>query len=281
MSLSSNTFVHPRRSYSFIKNPDLIFIFLFLYSNIIFAADYKWDVSTSSDYQAGSGTWGINNYWTLDGVNLVAWPGAGNSAYFGGSDGTWTITVSGTQSVDSITFYNNGYTLNSGTLSFGSPAARFYTATNVYATVNSVITGSGGLQKYGIGNLTLGAANTYTGTTYIRYGTIDAGNNSAFNNTSIVFDGTGGRICLNNGITISNSLTISVANPGTGVGVIHGPSTAGQTATYSGSISVNANTSSGGHFHGGNTTGGLTISGTITAPSNVNVFQRGGRVTFS
>ena len=95
-------------------------IAVFVLYGLVTAADYTWDVSVTAGTQPGSGTWGTDSYWSLDGTTLVAWPGSGNSATFGGADGTYTITVSGTQSVDSMAFVNSGYTLDGGSVYLGA-----------------------------------------------------------------------------------------------------------------------------------------------------------------
>ena len=105
---------------------------------------FTWDSSSSAGYQAANGTWGTDNYWSPDGYVLMSWPGAGNSAIFAGADGTYEITVNGTQNVDSIAFLNSGYILNGGTLNFGSKNA-IYLANGKSATINSVISGTGGM----------------------------------------------------------------------------------------------------------------------------------------
>ncbi|HHT09191.1 MAG TPA: hypothetical protein GX009_02575, partial [Candidatus Atribacteria bacterium] len=130
-----------------------------------------WDLSTEEGYQAGNGIWGINNYWTTDGTALISWPGAGKSASFAGSDGEWTINVSGTQNVDSMAFLNNGYTITNGTLNFSTKSGVLVEAGKT-ATINSVITGSPGLSKYGEGNLVLGGSNTFSGPLTINAGTV-------------------------------------------------------------------------------------------------------------
>ena len=136
---------------------------------------YVWDNSTSSGYQAASGTWGTNNYWTPSGAGgtvLYAWPGAGNSAIFDGSDGTYTITINGTQNVDSIAFLNSGNTLSGGTaINFGTQNS-ILVASGKTAAISTVITGSGGLTKYDAGTLTLSGNNTYTGTITVNAGTL-------------------------------------------------------------------------------------------------------------
>ena len=101
--------------------------------------DYFWDVSATAGYDAGNGTWGTDNYWTTDGTHLFAWQGAGKSATFTGSDGApnWTVTVSGTQNVDSLAFLNSGYIITGGTaLNFGTKPGILVAATKS-ATINT------------------------------------------------------------------------------------------------------------------------------------------------
>ncbi len=77
---------------------------------------YTWDNSTGAGYTAHSNTWSTSDaYWSMAGTLLVAWPGPGYGARFAGSDGNWTVTVSGTQYVDSIAFGNEGYVISGGT----------------------------------------------------------------------------------------------------------------------------------------------------------------------
>ena len=80
------------------------------------AGVYFWDSNTDPGYQGASGTWGSDAYWTTDGTTLGGWLGAGNDANFASSDGTWTVTVGGTQDVGKIIFGGAGYTLSGGTL---------------------------------------------------------------------------------------------------------------------------------------------------------------------
>ncbi|MBN1306578.1 MAG: hypothetical protein JXA18_01575, partial [Chitinispirillaceae bacterium] len=139
-----------------------------MYSSGSASTLYIWDTSSAAGIQGGSGTWGSDNYWTLNGTSLVAWPGAGNSATFAGSDGTWTITVSATQNVDSIYFGNSGYTLSSGTVNLGSNSG-ITIASGKTATISAVIAGTGGLSVKGgtalLSTLNLSGTNTYTGVT--------------------------------------------------------------------------------------------------------------------
>lgn len=197
---------------------------------------YTWDNSTSAGIQTGNGTWGTNNYWTLDGTNLVAWPGAGNTAVFAGSDGAYTITVNGTQNVDSIAFLNDGYTLTGGTVNLGSKNG--INEASGTGTINSVISGTNGIAKYGTGQLTLGGTNTFTGAS-----TLTAGKTKI---TSINGLGaTGGSATVNSGavLVLDGNLTFASENlniNGTGVdGSAFRTTTSGdRTCTWPGNITL-------------------------------------------
>jgi autotransporter-associated beta strand protein len=78
---------------------------------------YYWDTSSTTGYQVKSGTWGTSNFWNLSpGTGTPSgWPGPGYPAIFAGTDGNYTITVNGTQYVDSIRFENGGYSITGGT----------------------------------------------------------------------------------------------------------------------------------------------------------------------
>lgn len=79
-------------------------------------ARYTWDNSTGAGYTAHSNTWSTSAaYWSQTETSLVPWPGPGNTAQFAGSSGNWTVTVSGTQYVDSIDFLTTGYRVTGGT----------------------------------------------------------------------------------------------------------------------------------------------------------------------
>lgn len=158
---------------------------------------YTWDTSTSSSIQPGNGTWGTDSYWTLDGTNLEAWPGSTWGANFAGSDGTYTITVNGTQSATSLTFANTGYTLSGGTLNILNDSISV--ASGKAATISSVIAGNTGIKKTGTGELLLSGDNSFTGAVMVYAGKLNIQHENALGSTiggtsvssgsSLMFDG--------------------------------------------------------------------------------------------
>lgn len=139
-----------------------------------------WDSTVSSGIQAGSGIWGTDTFWAIEtsgGRTLTAWPGSPYTAAFGGSKGNYTVTLSGTQNVDSIVFETSTYTLKGGTLNFGSvPGVISLKNNDISAAITSVISGSAALTLHGGGNpgsgsnqstLTLSGLNSYTGATIL------------------------------------------------------------------------------------------------------------------
>ena len=225
---------------------------------------FTWDSSSSAGYQAANGTWGTDNYWSPDGYVLMSWPGAGNSAIFAGADSTYEITVNGTQNVDSIAFLNSGYILNGGTLNFGSKNA-IYLANGKSATINSVISGTGGMNFSTpggtISTLNLGGENSYSGVTTIRYRVrlnvmtlANGGSNSSIGSAgsaaaNLVIDGgqlrtIGGAVSTNRLFTVTDLggyLYSNASGPTnfTGTGSIEFPGTGSRTleigGIYSGS----------------------------------------------
>ncbi|MBN1578214.1 MAG: DUF2341 domain-containing protein, partial [Chitinispirillaceae bacterium] len=199
--------------------------------------DYTWDISITSGIQAGNGTWGTHNYWTVssgNGTTLNAWPGVNNTATFAGTDGKYTITINDTQNVDSITFNNSGYTLTGGTaLNFNSNKG-IYVASGKSAVISTPITGSNGMTFSGGGTLTSSGTNTYTGATTVSGGTL-------FINGSIA---SGSAVALSNNATLGGTGTVDgtvaangTISPGTtGIGTL----TIGKSLTFTANGSFSA-----------------------------------------
>ena len=84
----------------------------------------EWDANgatSNGSVEGGSGIWdAATANWTADGgTSNVAWSG-GSDAVFGGSAGT--VTVSGTQAVENMTFLTDGYLLTGGALTYTDSA---------------------------------------------------------------------------------------------------------------------------------------------------------------
>ncbi len=163
-----------------------------------------WDVNGTSEGAtddwsgAAEGTWGVGNTWNSDpnGTGpVVAWtPGAAAvfSAGYNGY-GTFTVTVSGTQTADFIFFKDGNVTLSGGTINLGNAEG---TKVTMMAAINSVLDGTAGLVYDGPGTLDLGGNNTYSGTTEIRDGTLQLGDADCIPDESTVKIGAEGTLNL-------------------------------------------------------------------------------------
>jgi fibronectin-binding autotransporter adhesin len=176
---------------------------------------------------------GTGNTLTKAGDSILALSGANTYGKTVISGGMLTVgadnnsgATPGSATADSITIGNGRLGLN-GNFTLG--ANRGITLTNanagidVYggntATVAGVITGAGGLTKFGTGTMILTAANSYEGGTTISVGTLQVGNGGATgqlgagnitNNTSLIVNRTG-TINLNEIISGTGSLTKQAA----------------------------------------------------------------------
>lgn len=105
----------------------------------------------------------------------------------------------------------------SGRLTLGSGTIRLDTnGQNVTWASAISATQSGGLEKSGLGTLTLNGANAYTGTTTLTAGSIALGSNTALGTSSIALNGgslvaSGAARTLSNGITVGAASTLDTA----------------------------------------------------------------------
>jgi fibronectin-binding autotransporter adhesin len=186
--------------------------------------DLTWDASADAGIQGGGGTWGTDDFWTSsDGFIRWIWL-PGYNAIFAGGNGTYAVTVNGTQQVNAITVDNTGYTLSGGTLNFDGSTP--YIIANADVSIGSAITGTGGLGKSGSGIATLSGGNNITigGAIQVQEGTlqlVDAdalavgSSNTSFNIASgatLEFNASTGQIRLGSdavgGTVISGSGTL-------------------------------------------------------------------------
>ncbi len=173
-------------------------------------------------WTGGSGVWSIapvhSNWRNVGGSVADSWrPGF---AIFQGTSGTVTVdTTAGPVIITGAQFASNGYRVTGGALTTNTSNTTIRVGdgtaagTSMTATIDSVITGSGGINKTDYGTLVLGGANTYTGGTTVTYGTLQVANDSALGATSgaVTFDGGTLRI---GAASFTSSRTFSVGSGG-------------------------------------------------------------------
>jgi autotransporter-associated beta strand protein/adhesin HecA-like repeat protein len=194
-------------------------------------AGYTWDNTTGNNrVDNGSGTWNTSTAdWTINnGVANVLWK-PGVTAIFGGNTGSGaggTVTLSGTETVQSLVFNpsaSGNFTLTGGTI---INTSGLITA-NDSASINSTLAGTSGLTLMGTGVVTLNVATTYTGTTTINSGTLEL-SNGILNSTVVTLSTP---ISILSGATLSGdiagniNLSGAISGPGTLTLVDAGPQT--------------------------------------------------------
>src|SRR3954470_1502297 len=143
-------------------------------ATVVDAQTKYWDIDVISRAGAGSttpsGVWSATStHWNTDSTGLgipTAW-NAGNDAVFSAgtnATGTFTVTVSGTQSLAALTVEEGFITQSGGTLAFGAATGPISIASGAgYGQLTiSAITGTGGIVKSGAGVLVLRGTNTFS-----------------------------------------------------------------------------------------------------------------------
>ncbi len=121
----------------------------------------------------GAGTWDTSLLnWDAGASPHVAWDNTNNDiAIFGGGT-AGTIALGSTIIVGGLRFTKAGYMISGSTITLAPGAFIDMTADS---TLGSVLTGSSGLTKTGVGRLFLTGNNTYLGTTSVSGGIVDFG----------------------------------------------------------------------------------------------------------
>lgn len=263
------------------------------------AGTLYWDINGSTAGAANSpafsaaGTWGSGSPWTTDSTGLST-----TIAYVPGSDVVFsagtnavatTVTLSGTQTANSLTFEEGLVNITSGTelTLIGSAQVTAHLSTN---TISSAIGGTVGLTKLGAGNVTLSGANTYSGATAINAGSItvaainDLSTNGILGNSASAItlgaSGTTGTLKYT-GATLSTNRTFALATGGSGALFVESAAASlALTGALSGSgsfikdgLGLLTLSSTGNSYSGGTTIRGgtLAISATSGTPLGQNV----------
>jgi autotransporter-associated beta strand protein len=232
-----------------------------------------WDTSTAAGVQNGNGTWGTDNFWTTTGTTLTAWTGLkADSAFFGGNTGfaptpagNFTVTVSGTQQVNTI--WQQDTSVGNFTLTGGSLNANAIRIDGGNMTVDSLLVDNGGTSisftaRTGASTVTLGGNNTFTQNVTIA-GNADGGGKILLNHQNAL--GSGTTVTFNNGAHLDlNGYSISgkdIVNNRRG-GLFN---TGATDAVWSGNVSL-ADVATR-IFTAGGTGGEVEISGVISGSS--------------
>jgi autotransporter-associated beta strand protein len=192
---------------------------------------------------------------------------AGSATALGATNGALTVN-SGTVALGSYAFTNASLSLGNGTISgTGTLTAGSLSATNSgAAAINESLTGTGGLTKSGSGTLTLGAANSYTGTTTVSGGGLVLGSASSLGNA------TNNLTVLNAGSSVDlggNSVTAGAVSVTAGGSLNNGSLTGSSFSLANASVGANLTGAGGVTFGAGtvtlggsnNLTGLLTLNG--------------------
>ena len=255
----------------------------------------------------GNGTWqnaSGNDNWADSTGQVNAPYSNGAFAVFEGTPGTVTVdnslgnvTTSGMQfAVDGYTLTGNAITLNGvpNIIRVGDGTAA---GAGMTATIDAVLTGTGGVQKADLGTLVLNGANTYTGGTAINGGTLQVSNDAnlgdaagaltldggALRNTAaftssraVTLNTNGGTFDTQADLTLSSTIdgTGSLSKTGSGTLTLSGANTySGATTVQAGTLLVDGNQAGA----TGLTTvqSGATLGGSGTLGGNVTIANGG------
>ena len=241
------------------------------------AQSYTWDPLQNTTGSDGAGTWDTNGLiWARGGVE-VAWPNTASVAIIGSDQGAaGAITLSSATIITNagITFdppASGNYILIGGT-NYLAGATPTIAVNGSNALINSLLQGTSGLTKDGAASLTNSGANTYTGPTVIKAGSLVVGAGTIANVSS--------PIGINSAVVISNiaGATLNLNNNNTQAGSLSGGGgIGGNVILGSGTLTLGADNTSqtyGGVISG---TGGLAMlagTGSLTL-TNTNTFTGG------
>lgn len=244
-----------------------------------FGSNAVWDGSTDTGFQNVNATWGVDDQWSYNGVDLFSFKST-DAAFFGGNgsvsaspSGNFTVTVSGTQTCVAVRQLQNGagdFTLEGGTIITGAGGARADRGT---FTVNSVLDGSTTTFQLNApasgAVLVLGGSNTFDGVAQIRGssgGTILLNNPGALGDNYTQFYNTGVTLDLN-GLDISGKdMTVNAGQTG-----FLGNS-GDSESTWAGNLTLATGAS---NIRAGGTDSAVEFAGVISGDGGVQVMDGG------
>jgi len=183
------------------------------------AAILYWDTnSTTTGAGTAGGTWSTgggptNNRWNTiigggSGGTIGKWVSGSDAVFSAGTDSinSYTVTLSGTINVSSITIEEGSPTFTASAITFNDASPDFTVASGLTTTVDSGIAGTNGLNKLGAGTLIFGSSDkAYTGATTISAGILQLNFNQSFDTVNLA----GGELLLNSASTTITNLNLT------------------------------------------------------------------------
>jgi autotransporter-associated beta strand protein len=241
--------------------------FSMIIANMAHAATFTWEQNTNGF------NWSTSGNWSPSGP-----PGTGDIADISEQNITSPTTINFDQSLSigqiifgDHTTADNNWTLSSNDASIltlnNGVSVPVIDVLNQTATISVNLAGTNGFQKIDTGALILSGSNSaLSGTVTLKRGDTTPLTNNAFGSATVVIDpGTSNNARLlltTGGLNLSNAITMNSSNSGGGVNGSIFASTA-TDVTLSGSITISAVATSGGHF-AESSTGFINITGTLT-----------------
>ncbi len=178
-----------------------------------------WDVNGATTGAGGatpSGTWSATstNWSSAASGNVATGPWAGDIAIFSaGSDatGSYTVTVSGTQTINALWVEDGNPTFTSGELDFTGSGTYYsnYVAAGHTATFNTPFGGTGSPDKWGPGTVVYKGASTSAGYFSHNEGTMLFGNNTALSSGRLELGDTTGNLVVTIGTSDATARTLT------------------------------------------------------------------------
>jgi outer membrane autotransporter protein len=243
------------------------------------------DMTGNGTVDGGSGTWNAGNTnWTgAPGSADINGPWLGSVGVFMGAAGT--VTVSGTQSFDTLQFKTDGYEVTGGMLAIAPATGSTGTLSvdgGVTVTIGSAIadsSGPSGLAKVGGGTAVLSGLNTYSGGTSITGGTLSVASDGNLGAASGRLSIGGGTLATTASFTSQRAVTLAGA-AGIDVGFATTLTLAGTISGAGGLVKLDYGTLvlSGANTYEGGT---LLADGIVEVASDGNLGAASGGLGFS